>query len=289
MQRLLITGGSGYLGRELVRLALASRIWHVAATYYSQPLAELRVHAVPLDVRDCAAVQQTITAFRPDVVIHTAYVQRGPDLWDATARGAGHVAQAARALESRLIHLSSDVIFDGERDGPYTEQDTPNPISPYGAAKAEAEHLVVQAHPDALLVRTSLIYGGHVPGVHEQFVLNALDNDRDVAFYEDELRCPVQVTDLALALLELAAMDRAGVLNVAGPDVVSRYAFAQLIANAYGRNVASVRAGLSAESGVPRPRRCALDSTLAQRLLHTRLRGVHEVLAPASMPVAPSR
>jgi dTDP-4-dehydrorhamnose reductase len=274
-RRLLITGGSGYLGRVLVRQALAD--WEVTATYHAnRPAAEGRWFQ--LDLRDAPAAEAAIIASQTEFVIHTAYLQGGPDLEAVTVGGSAAVARAARHCGARLLHLSSDVVFDGEREGSYTEADLPAPISPYGAAKAAAEHAVAQVHPGALLVRTSLIYGGETPSPHEQLALDAAAGRADVAFYHDELRCPVQVDDLAAALLELASLAVDGPLHVAGADVVSRYEFACLVVRAQGGDAAALRSASSAASGVRRPRNCALDSRRAQLLLRTRLRGISEVL-----------
>jgi len=192
------------------------------------------------------------------------------------------VARVAHAAGARLIHMSSDALFDGARAGSYTESDDPSPITPYGEAKAAAERLVAEAHPAALIVRTSLIYGGAQPGPHEQLTLDALYGQADVAFFTDELRCPIAVGDLAAALLEVAPTDRSGRLHIAGADVVSRYEFAQLVAAAHGQDPARLRAAASATSSVRRPRNCALDSSLAQQQLQTRLRGVREVLSESA-------
>jgi dTDP-4-dehydrorhamnose reductase len=274
--RLLITGGAGYLGSELVRQAL-ERQWDVIATCFVQRPAT-PVELLALDIRDQSAVDAVFGEVRPDIIIHTAYRQSGSDLWATTAEGAGVVARAAHQVGARLIHMSSDALFDGEREGMYTEQDAPSPITPYGEAKAAAECLVVEAHPQTLIVRTSLIYGGAKPGVHEQLILDAADGRVDLAFFRDELRCPVVVGDLAAALLEVAPTKLEGILHVAGADVVSRYEFACLVAAAHGRRVEDLRAGLSAESGQRRPRNCGLDCSRARSLVQTRLRGVREVL-----------
>jgi dTDP-4-dehydrorhamnose reductase len=176
--------------------------------------------------------------------------------------------------------MSSDALFDGEREGAYTEQDAPCPITPYGAAKAAAERLVAEFHPQALIVRTSLIYGGMTLGPHEQLILDAADGRVDLAFFRDELRCPVVVDELASALLELAPTELGGILHLAGADLVSRYEFACLVAAAHGRRVERLRAALSAESGMRRPRNCGLDCSRARSLVQTRFRGVREVLSP---------
>jgi len=277
MRRILITGGTGYLGTELIQQARASG-WEVGATSFSSLPDDEGSAWMQLDIRDEPAVARAFEAWRPDVVIHTAYRLRGPDLWSTSAKGAGVVARVACAVGARLIHMSSDALFDGERTGSYSEKDDPSPITPYGEAKAAAELLVAEAHPAALIVRTSLIYGGGQPSPHEQLALNALGGQADVAFFTDELRCPIAVGDLATALLEVAPTDRAGRLHIAGADVVSRYEFAQLVAAAHGQDPARLRAAASATSSVRRPRNCALDSSLARQLLQTRLRGVHEVL-----------
>jgi dTDP-4-dehydrorhamnose reductase len=275
--RLLITGGAGYLGSELARQALELG-WEVTATcFVRRPTASSTL--VTLDIRDRSAVDRVFGEVQPDVILHTAYRQSGSDLWATTAEGAGIVARAAWQVGARLIHMSSDALFDGEREGAYIEHDRPSPITPYGEAKAAAERLVAEYHPQALIVRTSLIYGGAILGVHEQLILDAADGRVDLAFFRDELRCPVVIGDLAAALLELAPAELHGSLHLAGADVVSRYEFACLVAAAHGRRADSLRAGLSAESGLRRPRNCALDCSRARRLIQTRLRGVYEVLS----------
>jgi dTDP-4-dehydrorhamnose reductase len=281
MSRLLITGGAGYLGAELIQQARAGG-WDVGATCFSSLPDDQGIAWLRLDIRNEPAVARAFDAWQPDAVIHTAYRQRGPDLWSTSAEGAGVVARAAHAAGARLIHMSSDALFDGTRVGSYGVIDHPSPITPYGEAKAAAERLVADAHPAALIVRTSLLYGGAQPGTHEQLALDALSGLADIAFFTDELRCPIAVGDLAAALLELVPTTHAGRLHIAGADVVSRYDFARLVAAAHGQDPTRLRAAASATSDMRRPRNCALDSSLARQLVRTRLRGVREVLNQAA-------
>lgn len=278
-KRLFITGGTGFLGGALLRMA-APRGYELGASHLSQRPPEMPAAAwTSLDIRDRQAVRAALGAFRPDIVIHTAFVQYGPELMAITAEGAGHVADAAAELGARLVHMSSDVIFDGERAGPYTEEDPPDPISPYGEAKAAAERLVAAAHPAAAIVRTSLIYGFDPIDRQTQFALDVAAGRRPDRLFSDEYRCPIYVDDLAAAILELAEGSYMGVLNVAGAERVSRYEFGSLLAQAFGYDPAGIGAGLSAESAVRRPRNCALDIGRAQALLRTPLRGVRQVIA----------
>lgn len=276
MPTLLVTGGSGYLGSELVQQAQQSQ-WDVVATYSSNPAAVAGVRSVRLDFRTDNA-SDVLRDLHPDAIIHTAYVQRGPDIWRASAEGAQQIAQLAHAIGARLIHMSTDALFDGEKATAYVESDRPNPITPYGEAKAAAEQFVAEAYSKALIVRTSLIYGGSTRSPHEQAVFDALDGANDLVFFRDEVRNPIHVRDLAAALLELVPTDQRGVLHIGGADTVSRYEFACLIAGAAGQSPSGLRSGLSATSGMRRPRNVMLNSSQAQALLHTRLRGAREVL-----------
>lgn len=242
-----MTGATGFLGRELVGLHRGCSTERV-------------------DVRDTEAVAGLLRRERPDVVLHTAYRQDGPDAWAVNVDGAENVARAAASVGARLVHLSTDVVFDGRAGRPYVEADPPCPSTEYGRSKAEAERRVAAACADALVVRTSLIIGGpgHEPSKHERAAL-----DPGGTFYEDELRSPVQVTDLAGALLELAASGLTGVLHVAGADGVSRAELAALVAGEPVRR---------APAPPGRPLDCRLDSSRSRSLLRTELRGARAVL-----------
>ncbi len=244
----------------------------MVGTYHSGSVGVAGVAARELDVTDRAAVRALVAEVRPDVVINTAY--RYGD-WAVTADGAGNVAFAAAEVGARLVHISSDALHAG-RPEPYADDDPPSPIFPYGAAKAAAETAVRALDPGAALVRTSLIVGEGSPQI--RLCRDALAGRG--ALFTDELRCPVDVTDLAAAVLELAALDYAGPLNVAGPDGVSRAELGLLVARQAGLAPAALKTTTATERGLVRPAEIRLDTTRAAALLRTRLRGITELLTP---------
>jgi len=279
VRSLLITGGSGYLGRHLARQAAAD--WQVIATYFSHPDPLTGCQAVPLDVYDGPAVTRLLADLRPTAVIHTAYDMGSPEAMQSViVEGTRHVAAAAAAVGARLVAMSTDVIFDGEH-GPYGEADPPNPVTAYGRAKAEAERAVAGLCPETAIVRTSLIYGFHPPDPRTLWVVDSLRSGQPITLFTDELRCPVWVEQVAAALLELAdgeGKEMGGVWHLAGAQALSRYEFGVRLARAYGLDPAGITPGQSRGSGLVRPRDCRLEIGKAQARLQSPLWGVDEVL-----------
>ncbi|WP_430782272.1 SDR family oxidoreductase [Actinoplanes sp. G11-F43] len=267
--RILITGATGHLGSRVAALAAQA-----GASVTGTHLHNAGAHAAEqLDVRDAAAVSDLMRRARPTVVIHTA---AGRADWRVIADGAAHVAVAAAAYGSRLVHLSTDAVFSG-REATYDESAPPDPLYRYGAAKAAAETAIAAVDPTAVVVRTSLIVG-HGRGQHETLTRDLITGRARGALFTDMIRQPVHVDDLAEAVLELAASDYRGILNVTGPDPISRYDLGVLVARQQGLDPSAIPVSTLAESGLRMAPEVRLDTTRAVSLLRTRLRGVHEFM-----------
>ena len=271
MATLLITGVSGYVGQAVAPLAAAAFASVVGAYFRHPPVDSLEgVSGVRAAIEEVPAL---IRAQRPDVVLHTAAAWRTEEEAQAVIVNGTHgIAGACAETNARLVHLSTDLVFDGEH-GPYSETDAPAPVNFYGAAKAEAERIVATSVHKAVIVRTSLVTCFDPPDPRTQPILAALRGEREpVTLFTDEYRCPVRTEDLAAALVELAAHDFTGILHVAGPERLSRHELGLRIAAYQGLDpAAGVRAGPAATSGMVRPRDCSLRIDLARRILRTPL------------------
>lgn len=281
MARLLITGGSSYLGQHLVPLAHAAGHTVGYTTFTHDPFGRHEGRAV--DMRDGPAVAALVADFRPNAILHLAGSNRSAAMTDVIVSGARHITSAAAAAGARLIHLSTDVIFDGS-GSPYAEDAPPRPLHPYGRAKAEAE-TIVAAHADHVIVRTSLIYGLDIMDRGMEWVVAALQRGDPVTLFTNQVRCPVSAESLSHALLELVDHPHRGVLNLAGSQAISRAAFGTRLLDWWGiRERATLTLG--PDDGTRFPLDVRLDCTLAQRLLQTPLPGVDAVLAARGFTAA---
>ncbi|GAA2643936.1 sugar nucleotide-binding protein [Streptomyces spororaveus] len=272
---ILIVGASGFLGTELVRQAVLSG-HTTAGTYATRPgtVPEATWHA--LDLRDADNIEAVVAETRPRVIINAS---SGGARWTVTAEGPVRLAMAAAKTGSRMIQVSSDAVFSGSAAVPYDESSLPDPVTPYGAAKAAAETGVLLVHPDAVVARTSLIIGDG-QSEHERAVHGLVAGTREGVLFTDDVRCPVHVSDLAAALLELATADTTGVHHLGGAEALSRYDLGLLIARRDGLDASPLHKGLRADSTLPGGIEIRLDSRATQRRLQSTLRGAREFLPP---------
>lgn len=280
--RLLITGGSSSLGREIIRQAYDR--WDIWATYWNNPGAippELVLsQRRRLDLRDRAATEKLVTDCLPHAIIHTAGSNRSVDFFRLIVEGTDHLAKAATHLSIRLVNLSSDVIFDGE-SAPYSENSAPSPIHEYGRAKARAESIVASSGADAVSVRTSLIYSLTGQCHTTEWLFKARNTGEPITLFTDEYRNPTWVCSLAAACLELTQHAYQGILNVAGIQRVNRWELGAGLFRAMGLEIPSnIRPGPTPDALKQyRPQDCTLDTSLARRILTTPLPGLDQVLA----------
>lgn len=220
----LVVGAGGQLGREL--LARAPVGWHVEAAAREA-----------LDVTDAQATRRAVAACRPAVVVnaagYTAVDRAESEREEAFAVndvGAGNLARAAREAGARLLHVSTDFVFDGRAGCPYRPGDPANPLGTYGASKAAGERRVLDASGgDAIVVRTAWLYSAHGSNF-VRTMLGLMATRDEVRVVADQVGTPTWAPTLADALWRLAALDGArGIFHCTDAGVASWYDLAVAI------------------------------------------------------------
>lgn len=287
MARILITGASGFLGHNM---ALGLAVEHQVFACYLRNLPEAAsVRAIPLDVTQPVEVSEQLRRLHPELVVHAAAIsqpdrcEKGPEeARKVIVEGTRHVARAARRVGCRLVHISTDLVFDGKR-GNYTEEDPVAGINVYSSAKIEAEAVVRSIMPAAVILRVSILYGVGNPA-HPGFmdtVILSWRSGRPMRFYTDQIRTPTFAPQVAEAVrLILDRRDVRGTFHLGGADRLSRYDFAVLLAGRIGAPPELVQQGSMWEvQGVaPRGADCSLVSEKIQRELGLRVIGCDEGL-----------
>jgi dTDP-4-dehydrorhamnose reductase len=235
------------LGRELVRAAGERGVDLVAWD------------RVAADVTDADAVRRAVDAARPDVVLHAAAwtdvdgCEGDPDrAMRVNGRGTANVAAACRAAGCRLITVSTDYVFAGDKDGPYEETDAPAPISAYGRSKLAGEEATLALGDSGAVARTAWVYADH--GKNFLLTMLKLGAERgELRVVDDQRGSPTFAADLAATLLDLAAARGSGVYHVTNAGSVTWNGFARRIFAVAGMDVRVIPV-TSAEFPRPAPR-----------------------------------
>lgn len=268
--KLLITGGSGDLGRVLCRRAVDAG-HQVVAAYLTRPERLTAGEPLQLDLTDRSAALEALNRVQPDAIIHTAIpAPSSPTLRHQILVSAFHLAAWCEKRVPLLL-LSTDMIFDGTRP-PYREDAPPSPRSVYGQAKAEMESV------GDFVVRTSLIYDFEPGNKQIDWMVERIGRGEKLRLYTDEMRSAVWVRSLADALLELMESPYRGTFHVAGAAPVSRMALGWRLLEAVGIDPAPHIEPVSQTSS-GRPADLTLDVTKVQTLLRTPMLTLDEAYA----------
>jgi dTDP-4-dehydrorhamnose reductase len=237
--RILVTGASGLLGLNLsLETAKEHTVFGVANQHALHTDA---FHVLQADLLSPGAIERLLEQTRPDWVIHCAALanvdacESAPELAqrlnsEVPAKLARHVARGG----ARLVHISTDAVFDGQR-GEYTEEDTPNPLSIYARTKLSGEYAVAEANPEAIIARVNL-FGWSLNGNRSlgEFFVNNLRAGRGVNGFVDVYFCPLLVNDIAQILLRMLAKGLTGLYHVVSSDCLTKYDFGVRIAHQFG-------------------------------------------------------
>jgi dTDP-4-dehydrorhamnose reductase len=284
-ERVLLVGGSGMLGSNIV---VSNSAFELYPTYLRNRIAHPK--ALRLDISDRDSVLKRVKAIQPEVIVHAAGMtkptacEKEPALAHrVNVEGTAYLVEAARGVGARLIFLSSDLVFDGSAER-YDEGSPTSPLSVYGSNKVEGEELVRTGSDDFVIVRTTVMYGWSSRYTESmgEWVLRGLQEGQELTMYQDQYRQFILINDLVAAIFELIEKESPSneTILVAGPELISRYEFAQRLAQTFGLPEANIRS-ISFDS-VPQAaftsKRLRLDTTKASRILKTPMRGIDDGL-----------
>jgi len=234
--RVLVTGASGLLGCKLVDVL--SSEYEIIPTHNTHAIYP---NSVRMNIVDRNEVLRVLNWASPAVVVHAAgetnvdKCETEKDLaLSVNAEGARNIAEACAEIGARLIYISTDYVFDGQK-GLYSEEDEPNPVNYYGLTKLKGEEFVKELCEEYVVARTSVIYGWHPKKLNfATWVIDSLRNQRRTTVSQDYYSSPTLADDLADIIRRVMSRKIVGVYHAAGDDRVNRYEFAVMIAQTFG-------------------------------------------------------
>ncbi len=269
MERIFITGASGQLGSALNRLMAGHERYQVCRTDHTGSMdGTVRT----LDITDEAAVRNAVNEFHPDIIINCA-AMTAVDLCESeqanayriNAQGPKNLALAAEQCKAKLVHISTDYVYDGEKDKPYIETDAVNPVSVYGKTKLEGDLLAAEYCRKVFILRTAWVYGEGKNFI--KTMLRLAETGNKIRVVCDQFGTPTSALELAKVILFLMKTESYGIYHATCEGSTSWYEFALTIFRLAGKD-AAVEA--IPASGYPTPARRPKYSVLENKALKER-------------------
>lgn len=281
MKRLLVTGASGLLGSKIVELAKGK--YDVIPLHNAKPLHQ---NSLKLDITNRKQVFNLLRKLKPDLVVHTA-AETNVDkcetqkelAWKTNVEGTRSVAAACSEIDAKIVYISTDYVFDGEK-GLYTEEDTPNSINHYGVTKLEGENQIKKLCKNHIILRTSVLYGWH-PWKQNfaTWVINSLKQGNEISIVEDHFNTPTLADNLAEIIIEALQKDLQGLYHASGSQKISRYEFAKEIANTFNLDYSLIKPIKMSQLTTwiaKRPKDSSLNINKIKGRLKTKLLNIYE-------------
>ena len=287
-KRILITGGSGFLGRQVA--AQLSKVNDVVATYASHLVQLPRCRAVRMNFLQPFTIEQALKDFDPEVIVHIAALadaaacEKTHDVATAVnVTGTELLMKALPNKDALFLYISTDLVFDGDH-APYNEDAAPEPVSQYGKTKRRAEQIVQRMWKNHVILRPALMFGKEQPagrGSFLQWLDRAFQSPEPVTLFSDEVRTPVYAKDVVAAIHALVQnKGKHHIYHVGGPERITRAEFGKRLAALRGYDPAQICEKRLEEhhTGYPRPRDVSLNSGLIQESHFLRLTPIDDAL-----------
>jgi len=273
--KLLIIGGSGLVGSTL--LQYASPNYNIHFTYNTNKITFDNINSTQINLLgNQKLITDLIKEVQPNIVVNTA-AHSSVDLCETDHSIADKlhvditqdITQACKDIDSKLVYISTDAVFQGELHKKYTELDQPNPINYYGKTKLQAEQITLNASSKNVVLRTAVIYGWNKKSRFTNWIIQTLKENHVVDPFIDQYNTPTLVDDLAKSLLGIFEKNISGMFHATGKSCLNRYEFALILASTFGLDKKLIKSVTSKEKkqDAPRPTSTCLDSRKLEKLI----------------------
>lgn len=243
-RRILIIGANGMLGQRAVEFYLALNDIELLATSVEDKFVFDGIEYIQSDISNRNEIKKIVYDFCPDFIINAAAFTN-VDLcetqrelaWKINVKGVEYLAEAARVLDSHLIHISTDYIFDG-KNGPYSEIDIPNPLGYYARTKLASENVLKISGSKYSILRTNVLYGTAKFSRPDfvKWVVDSLRANKKIRIVDDQINNPTFIDDLVEGINKVIETGKEGIYNIGGSEFLSRYDFTLKIADFFNLN-----------------------------------------------------
>jgi dTDP-4-dehydrorhamnose reductase len=290
MNSIVITGCHGLLGQKLVEvLSARTNRLHGFDLHKNNLFSGMQnYYCHQVNITERANLIKLIVRISPQVIINTAAMTqvdacevKKEECWNINVYAVENLIRAARRVGAKIIHLSSDYVFNGTA-GPYNELDKPRPISYYGKSKHASENVLLGADIESAIVRTMVLFG-HGRNLKPSFVswlVTKLREGTILKIVTDQIGNVTLIDDLANGIKHIIQMDKSGIYHIAGREIISRFDFAVRVAESYSLNKSLIHPILTRmlRQAAPRPLQSGLEVDKAQKDLKLLLCNVDEAL-----------
>ena len=237
--RILVTGSNGMLGQRAVEFYLSKENVDLLATSVEEKSVIESVDYVSSDIKNRDEIKKVIYDYCPDFVVHTAAFtnvdqseKMREEAWKINVKGVEYIAEAARAIDAHIIHISTDYIFNG-KDGPYSENAKPNPVGYYGRTKLASENALRISGTFFTILRTNVLYGiaHNSRPDFVRWVVSSLKKKENIRIVKDQINNPTFIDDLVQGINKIIEFKKTGIYNIGGKEFLSRYDFTLRIAD----------------------------------------------------------
>ena len=261
-KRILIVGSNGMLGQSVVSLFKYNNKYELLLASVEDNSVEKELPYSKVDIGKKKEVKKLLLDFYPDFVINlAAYTnvdkcETEKELcWNINVNALEYLAKYCVPTNSQLIHISSDYVFDGE-NGPYTEQDLPNPISYYGRSKLAGENVIKRFDIPTTIIRTNVLFGATKHGRPDfvKWVVNSLENKNEIKIVTDQINNPTFIDDLSFVIKKICDTSKTGLYHIGGSELLDRFSFTKKIAEYFNLDFGLVTPIITNELNQPAPR-----------------------------------